>query len=487
MCKTMSFSITIQHDFPEVIAEIRNEICLAEDVWISCYRTIDHTTTRSVHGKLRVTVDHAESDGNQHIPIGLQGRDGVTCIWANHATYSQLALIVSCESLSIPPTLVSFPTQIISAVQRNGVECMDVAGDWIVTGGKNGKLRLDRWAKSDPTNLDLQHRLGRGHLSDLTSCQFFPSGEVILTTSIDMSARIFSIHPDPHKPNTSQDTPILMLNARSFAAPHGRGVTAAGIIGKGKEIVTACRDGKLRIWNVAESRVVVEESWPDSSSTAVLAVRVAEKRFLDPTGNLLPSPVESRDQNNQFFLVLALSSGVLHFVDLPSLKPITLRKSLPTDQSNSPIETVAVSRSSDLVAWGTRSGTVGVATLNWHLSPTSSCCSSSSVNVEEEEEEAESLSLVPLASWQRTTAAVNSLEFVEDSTALLVAGDDGLPYRISIGTQPVILEEFAGYNCDPVSAIRASSGHRKVFAAGKDGNVLVWNSPASPRLSATKI
>jgi hypothetical protein len=55
----------------------------------------------------------------------------------------QLALIVSCESLAIPPTVVSFPTHTINKLHANGIECMDVAGEWIVTGGKNGTLRLD--------------------------------------------------------------------------------------------------------------------------------------------------------------------------------------------------------------------------------------------------------------------------------------------------------------------------------------------------------
>lgn len=279
-----------------------------------------------------------------------------------------------------------------------------------------------------------------------------------------------------------------MMNVRSFTAPHSRGVSAAGIIGKGKEIVTACRDGKLRIWNVADSTVVAEGSWPGAPSVSVRAIHVAPKRFLDSTGT--PAPlIASQSQDSPLFLVLALSSGALHFADLPSLKPIKLRTSCITmdHAAGSPMEALAVSRSAELISWGTRAGTVGVATLHWHLpgsssSSSSSACSGSAAHAEsvDGEDGDESVSLTPLASWRRTTAAVNSLQFVDHDAALLVAGDDGLPYRISFAApQPVILEEFAGYDCDPVAAIRASCTHGQVFSASKDGNVLVWNRPPS--------
>ncbi|WAR55948.1 hypothetical protein PtB15_6B692 [Puccinia triticina] len=284
--------ITIQHDFPEVIADIKNEVCLAEDIWISCYTLTSGATTRSVHGKVRVTADtDAKQSGRtlHDLPISLQGRDGVECEWAAHASYSQLAIIVTCDSLSIPPTLVSFPSQALSGVQPNGVECMDLAGDWVVTGGKNGKLRADRWRpRAEPSTPDIghEHRIGKGHLSDLTSCQFFPSGKVILTTSIDMSARIFFLDEEI---NSEGQPTKQMMNARTLGPPHGRGLIGAGMLGKGKEIVTGCRDGKLRIWNVGSAKVEHEAEWPGAASDELLALVVGEKRVLDPMGESLPS------------------------------------------------------------------------------------------------------------------------------------------------------------------------------------------------------
>ncbi|KAA1101341.1 hypothetical protein PGT21_017208 [Puccinia graminis f. sp. tritici] len=490
--------ITIQHDFPEVISDIKNEVCLAEDIWISCYRSSSSSsntteTRRSVHGKVRVSsnvLDHPQqTQNNLNDLISLEGRDGVECRWADDASFSQLALIVTCEPLSIPPTTVSFPSQTLARIQPNGIECMDVAGEWLVTGGKNGQVRVDRWATQPADTLghhdELLCWIGKGHVSDLTSCQFFPSGKVILTTSIDMSARIYSIDRVPSDDHEEEDsrTPtrkrMTMLNPRTFGPPHGRGVIGAGIMGKGREIVTGCRDGKLRVWNVGESKVVAEAEMSSSSSAEVLALEVGEKRFLDRTGEVL---TPEADHNRAFFLLLGLSSGALDFVDLPSLKPIKLRTPLP-GQSGAPIDVVAMSGAMDMIAYGTRTGTVALATLVWHRSSPSSpsCCSTTSSSSETAEDEIESLSVIPIAIWQRTSAGINSLAFSQDDQTLLVAGHDGLPYRVSIvdAARPKVLQELAGYNCDPVAAIRASfsasASHHSVFTAGKDGSIKIWN------------
>ncbi|EHS64249.1 uncharacterized protein PGTG_22166 [Puccinia graminis f. sp. tritici CRL 75-36-700-3] len=127
---------------------------------------------------------------------------------------------------------------------------------------------------------------------------------------------------------------------------------------------------------------------------------------------------------------------------------------------------------------------VSLATLVWHRSSPSSpsCCSTTSSSSETAEDEIESLSVIPIAIWQRTSAGINSLAFSQDDQTLLVAGHDGLPYRVSIvdAARPKVLQELAGYNCDPVAAIRASSSSsashlHSVFAAGKDGSIKIWN------------
>ncbi|KAI8462078.1 hypothetical protein BY996DRAFT_4572722 [Phakopsora pachyrhizi] len=272
-------SITIQHDLPEVVYDIENQVCLAEDVWISCYLPskttagVSEEAKGSVHGKVRIKSSSLE--GLDELQSGqpiLEPRDGVDCDWRNGDVGQfrrNKKLTVSCELLRIPKTRVSFPKRTLRLVQRRGIDCMDVRGRWIVTGGRGGSLRLDCWKGiDDDHSIDSiqcdtgvssdDYLLGKGHLSDLTSCRFFPSGEVILTTSIDMSARLYSIYSDPSltkDQDPSAEDRRTMFNPRTFSLPHSRSITTSAIIGEGREIVTACLDGRLRIWNVSESRV----------------------------------------------------------------------------------------------------------------------------------------------------------------------------------------------------------------------------------------
>ncbi|PLW09352.1 hypothetical protein PCANC_27697 [Puccinia coronata f. sp. avenae] len=366
-----------------------------------------------VHGKVRLMAESDDQDSRK-IPISLKAWEGVECHWEDHAMYSQLTLIVSCKSLAIPPTVISFPTHTINKLHAYGIKCMDVAGEWIVTGGKNSTLRLDPWLESDPSETSLSHRTGRGHLSDITSSW---------VDELDDCAILYG----PPQPQ----------------------------------------------W-----------SWPGAPSISVRGIHVAPKRFLDSTGT--PAPlIASQSQDSPLFPVLALSSGALHFADLPSLKPIKLRTLCITmdHAADSPMEALAVLRSAKLISWGTRTGTLGIAMLHWHLpGSSSSACLGLALHAQsvDGEDGDKSVLLTPLASWRRTTAAVNSLQFVNHDAALLVARNNGLPYRISFAApQPVILKEFAGYNCNPVAAIRLSCTYGQVFSAGKDGNVLVWNRPPS--------
>lgn len=476
--------ITIQADLAQVIEEIRDQICLTEQIWISCYRPsikpsssqLQPRSTSSLHAKL--TLSHPqisstslpnEIDRDRLPDLSAFPSDQIDCQWAHHATYSQPSLIVSCPSLSIPPTLVRFPSKTRVRIQPDGgIDCMDLTSQWILTGARKGHLRIDPWSSSPQLDSSTpEYRLGRGHVSDLTSCQFFPSGEVILTTSIDMSARIFSIHPDPAQPTPNHSGPVLLFNPRTLAAPHRRAVTSAVIIGQGKEILTACRDGKLRLWNVARSEVIGERTLSDvDSAVEVLAMKIGRKKYLDRLGDELSNDHDPSNPEPGQFVLLALSSGAFQILNLPSLRPIDL--SWPEFCHSSTIDCIAISPSSDLMAYGTRFGIVCLVTLNWLPSSSSD---------DRGTESDEILSCSTLASWQRTTAGVSSLEFTPNGTSLLVAGSDGLPYRISVGSQPVVQEELAGYDCDPVTSIRSSSDLLKVVSAGKDGCLRIYDAP----------
>ena len=124
---------------------------------------------------------------------------------------SQSEMKISCPSLKVAPTTTLFPLATPFAL-RGGIDVVALAesgGRWVV-GGKDGAVRVGD-VRGDRRVLEL-----KGHVADVRAVAFvsrwdsiscsktsggllthsltsqFPSGEVVLTASSDMSVRVFS-------------------------------------------------------------------------------------------------------------------------------------------------------------------------------------------------------------------------------------------------------------------------------------------------------
>lgn len=78
----------------------------------------------------------------------------------------------------------------------------------------------------------------KGHVGDVRSAHFFPSGKVVLTTSSDLTIRLYSLDG---------------INARTFKG-HKRAVTCTRILARGKRFVSGSMDGTVRVWDVAAEK-----------------------------------------------------------------------------------------------------------------------------------------------------------------------------------------------------------------------------------------
>lgn len=105
-----------------------------------------------------------------------------------------------------------------------------------VSGSINGSLRIGTVSLS--TGQPSTTFEPRGHLSDLTSAQFFPSGDkVILTTSLDSTARLWNAQSGS--------------NPRTLSG-HTRAVTSAALIPPhGQRVLTTSLDSTLRQWDLS--------------------------------------------------------------------------------------------------------------------------------------------------------------------------------------------------------------------------------------------
>ena len=70
-------------------------------------------------------------------------------------------------------------------------------------------------------------------------CKFFPSGIVVLSGGADLRAKVFSAEDG--------SCPVTLVG-------HKSGVSDLAIVDRGRNVVTAGRDGELRLWDVGQAK-----------------------------------------------------------------------------------------------------------------------------------------------------------------------------------------------------------------------------------------
>jgi proteasomal ATPase-associated factor 1 len=81
-----------------------------------------------------------------------------------------------------------------------------------------------------------------GHVGDITTCQFFPSGQVILSSASDMMLKIWGL---------DGSNPVTLKGHRS-------GILDAKIVGKGRNVLSSSRDGTVKLWECGSSSMIYD-------------------------------------------------------------------------------------------------------------------------------------------------------------------------------------------------------------------------------------
>ncbi|KAK4700585.1 proteasomal ATPase-associated factor 1, partial [Phenoliferia sp. Uapishka_3] len=416
--------ITIQHTFPTVVSEIISGAHSAEDIWISVYKQDE----ASVHGRARVTGDEDESE------VELTARDGVVV-----EKVSNNELRVACPALKVEPTSTHFPLATPFSL-RGGIDAVAVhegKGSWVV-GGKDGAVRVGD-VRGDRRVLDL-----KGHVADVGAVAFFPSGEVVLTASSDMSLRIFSA--------------IDGSNPRTFTG-HTKPISSISILGIGRLVAAASLDGSLRIWNVSTSTI----------HEKILFTQPISAMIIGPSPS--PSPPSISDSQSptdlppNLLAFLAHTNGSISLIPLSPPPSPEMRKIITLDTgSKSPLHAVAYDAKSGLVAAGARDGTISL------------------FEIKDKEGALTEKDVVPSLVCRRSDATVTSLAFSPspsegaDLPTLVVGTADGLPFRASIELgegeeqrKVKVVDEYAGGDCE--SMVVTLGGEGQVWVATQEGKL----------------
>lgn len=254
--------LAVQPSVAEVLRDVHARTVDTEDVWVSA-----HVAPRSVHGTLRCERGGAgailtASPGDSAWHASATARPDVwdVCVTGDvemstqvHVPRVQWTWAAGAQA----------PTVLDLQVSAAGTE------RWAV-GGADGQLYAGEWhgGASAPAVPNVECA---GHVGDVTSVRFFPSGEVLLSTSLDMRARIFSAI-DGSCPRTLEG--------------HTRAIVGSAILGRGRHVATGSTDHSVRVWDMGRGAAV--QQWTrDEPVTALAAYGAAQATPEAPVGSLL--------------------------------------------------------------------------------------------------------------------------------------------------------------------------------------------------------
>lgn len=111
---------------------------------------------------------------------------------------------------------------------------MDVChlGQLLAVAGTEGQLKVTHLG-----NPQLSRTMS-GHLGDVLTCKFFPSGEVLLSGGADLTLRIWS---------------VLDGSCAVTLKGHTAGVFDTAFVDRGRNFISCSRDGSVRLWDCASA------------------------------------------------------------------------------------------------------------------------------------------------------------------------------------------------------------------------------------------
>ncbi|KAL5532436.1 hypothetical protein ACEPAF_6006 [Sanghuangporus sanghuang] len=443
----------VQHDFQSVISDVRDGTVVAEDIWLSCYKT----GSQSVHGKVRVGLGERQGEQSGTRTVELVSRDGVHLERGDRGNY-----IASCETLSIPPTTIRVPRYVVrdsedklKDEQSKQINTITVAPDLsqIALGYENGSIRRlplpFAQGSGEPDGRQAVPLTYTPHLSGtaVEALSYFPSSRVLLSAGADFMLHVLDADPSLSSPPKS---------VRSFKG-HIRPITSVAIIERGRNVLSAARDGTLRLWDVSGGKQIKVMGSQKYSAINALSLGQSMYTSSSPSPNsasnpeLDPREVGTADKH----VFLALQNGDFECIDLGTKDSVFHSSSIQNYERHGPLTSIAFDSSSSLVATGSSSGVV-TAFDTRQLS-------------------------APLCAFQRNSASIEGLGFVETRNVgsaeehlgdpdLAIATSDGLPFVASIRPHgPEVRAELAcGGDCEPTRTLTVDS-RGAIWLAGDEG------------------
>lgn len=350
-----------------------------EDVWVSLHGVDGQQSSK--HTTWRVSnVGHAPQV-TCHAPSTMQVR-GTNPLCVDLSEFPPTYVHIADQSGALPAAFGRGPNVMALSACIDGIQRYAV-------GGADGVLFTGAWSNA---LFGGEYVTCEGHESDVTSVRFFPSAQVVLSTSVDMRARIVS---------------ALDGTCPRVLEGHTRAVNDSEIFGRGREVATGSSDGTVRVWDVGRNATV--SIWDLRDGVNALAALGASASLPDA---------------RQGLLVAGTDGGHLCGWDTRTAPKVAWdTRAPPHPWSKDPTRICALDADDTRVLLGTSNG---VSALYDVRQPST-----------------------PVDAWHRNTAGVTSVQCMGDT--MWVSTSDGLPYSLHTSTGQV--HEYAGWDADITSSI----------------------------------
>ncbi|SMN18357.1 similar to Saccharomyces cerevisiae YCR057C PWP2 Conserved 90S pre-ribosomal component essential for proper endonucleolytic cleavage of the 35 S rRNA precursor at A0, A1, and A2 sites [Maudiozyma saulgeensis] len=274
----------------------------------------------------------------------------------------------------------------------------------------------------------VRYRIHAGHFQDILSLTWSPDSRFIISTSKDLTAKIWSIDSDEKD-----------LASTTFAG-HKDYVMGAFFSADQENIYTVSKDGALFIWEYSQKRNEGdEEDNEDEVDISKYSWRIAKKHFFY-TGQIKVKCVTFHSKSNM--LVVGFSNGEFRLYELPEF---TLIQQLSMGQN--PVNAVTINESGEWLGFG--SSKLGqLLVYEW---------------------QSESYILKQQGHFDAT----NSLTYSPDGSRVVTAAEDGKikVWDVASGFCLATFDEHTS----SVTQVQFAKKGQVLFSSSIDGTVRAWD------------
>ncbi|KAG2229433.1 hypothetical protein INT48_007035 [Thamnidium elegans] len=370
--------VSVQADWDDVVREVDSNTIPEGSFWIACYLT----GKQSVQGSVLVKLE--------------------------------------CPELDVKYITVYGPKTDFYPVKGKAVSCVAISPNGNLFAAGNGdEVSLGSIAEGkSQTTL-------KGHLSDVTTIQFFPSSLVLLTGGADFQVKIWSV--------LNGSNPVTLKG-------HTSAITSTGIISQGRNVLSSSRDGTIKLWNCGTSSTITTMGNYTVPVNQMILAKLPSPYEPARIEDLDPMEVDTSDR----LVLAALGDGSVRGIHLGTKKEI-----FATPTSDIALTAVAYDEETGAIFTGNENGLVQVFSINKGLKE-------------------------PHVSWKRNRHAVTSLVTKMSKNGeivLCVSTADGSVYQTGplvnfLGDNKTVRveSEYTGSELEPVYDMKVMpSGHESGY------------------------